>query len=81
VGVIEWEPWYSVSLAEALVYGVTIEQAAASAKPKKARETNSITELASLNQRALVSDLPDTAASCIDQLQAVAVNSSKYFDK
>ena len=80
VWVIEWEPWYSVSLAEALVYGVTIEQAAANATLKKARETTSITELASLIQRALVSDLPETAASCIEQLQAVAVNSSDITD-
>jgi hypothetical protein len=80
VWVIEWEPWYSVSLAEALVYGVTIEQAAANATLKKARETTSITELASLIQRALVSGLPETAASCIDQLQAVAVNSSDITD-
>jgi hypothetical protein len=80
VWVIEWEPWYSVSLAEALVYGVTIEQAAANATLKKARETTSITELASLIQCALVSDLPETAASCIEQLQAVAVNSSDITD-
>ena len=80
VWVIEWEPSYSVSLAEALVYGVTIEQAAANATLKKARETTSITELASLIQRALVSDLPETAASCIEQLQAVAVNSSDVTD-
>jgi Family of unknown function (DUF5682) len=48
VWVIEWEPWYSVSLAEALVHEVTIEQAAANATLKKARDTTSITELASL---------------------------------
>src|SRR5437660_591544 len=80
VWVIEWEPSYSVSLAEALVHGVTIEQAAANATLKKARETTSITELASLIQSALVSDLPETASSCIDQLQAVAVNSSDVTD-
>jgi hypothetical protein len=80
VWVIEWEPWYSVSLAEALVYGATIEQAAANATLKKARETTSITELAGLIQRAFVSDLPETAASCIEQLQAVAVNSSDITD-
>jgi hypothetical protein len=80
VWVIEWEPWYSVSLAEALVHGVTIEQAAANATLKKAREMTSITELASLIQSALVSDLPETASSCIDQLQAVAVNSSDVTD-
>jgi hypothetical protein len=80
VWVIEWEPWYSVSLAEALVHGVTIEQAAANATLRKARDTTSITELASLIQSALVSDLPETASSCIDQLQAVAVNSSDVTD-
>jgi hypothetical protein len=80
VWVIEWEPCYSVSLAEALVYGVTIEQAAANATLQKARDTTSITELASLIQRALVSDLAETAASCIAQLQAVAVNSSDITD-
>ena len=80
VWVIKWDPSYSVSLAEALVYGVTIEQAAANSTLKKARETTSITELASLIQRALVSDLPETADACIEQLQAVAVNSSDITD-
>jgi hypothetical protein len=80
VWVIEWEPWYSVSLAEALVHGVTIEQAAANATLKKARETTSITELAGLIQSAFVADLPETAASCIEQLQAAAVSSSDITD-
>jgi hypothetical protein len=80
VWVIKWEPEYSVSLAQALVYGVTIEQAAASATLKRAQETTSITELAGLIQSALVADLPETAASCIQQLQAVAVSSSDVTD-
>jgi hypothetical protein len=80
VWVIEWKPEYSVSLAEALVYGVTIEQAAANLTLKRARETTSITELASLIQQALVADLPETAASCIEQLQSAAVNSSDITD-
>jgi hypothetical protein len=80
VWVIEWEPWYSVSLAAALVYGITIEQAAANATLKKARETTSITELAALIQSTLVADLPEASASCIEQLQAVAVNSSDMTD-
>ena len=80
VWVIEWAPGYSVSLAEALVYGVTIEQAAANATLKKAQETTSITDLASLIQSALVADLSETAASCIEQLQAVAVNSTDITD-
>jgi hypothetical protein len=80
VWVIKWEPEYSVSIAQALVYGVTIEQAAASATLKRAQETTSITELAGLIQSALVADLPETAASCIQQLQAVAVSSSDVTD-
>ena len=80
VWVIKWEPEYSVSLAQALVYGVTIEQAAANATLKRAQETTSITELAGLIQSALVADLPETAASCIQQLQAVAVSSSDVTD-
>lgn len=80
VWVIEWEPSYSVSLAAALVYGVTIERAAANATLKKAHETTSITELARLIQSALVADLPETGASCIQQLQSVAVNSSDITD-
>lgn len=80
VWVIKWDPSYSVSLAAALVYGVTIEQAAANATAKKAAETTSITQLAGLIQSALVADLPETAASCIQQLQSVAVNSSDITD-
>jgi hypothetical protein len=80
VWVIQWEPWYSVSLAEALVYGVTIEEAAANTTLKKARETTSITDLAGLIQHALVADLPGVAGSCIAELQGVAVNSSDITD-
>jgi hypothetical protein len=80
VWIIEWEPWYSVSLAAALVYGVTIEQAAANSTLKKAGETTSITDLAALIQSALVADLPETATLCIQQLQAVAVSSSDITD-
>ncbi len=80
IWVIEWEPWYSVSLAAAVVYGVTIEQAAANATLKKARESTSITDLAALIQSALVADLPETSATCIEQLQAFAVNSSDITD-
>jgi hypothetical protein len=80
IWVIEWKPEYSVRLAEALVHGVTIEQAAARWTVSDARDTNSITELASLIQNALVADLRDAAASCIERLQAAAVNSSDITD-
>jgi hypothetical protein len=80
IWVIEWKPEYSVRLAEALVHGVTIEQAAARWTLSDARDTNSITELATLIQNALVADLRDAAASCIERLQAAAVNSSDITD-
>jgi hypothetical protein len=80
VWVIEWKPEYSVRLAEGLVHGVTIEQAAAHWTLSTARSTNSITELARLVQNALVADLPDAVGSCIERLQAAAVNSSDITD-
>jgi hypothetical protein len=80
VWMIRWDPSYSVSLAAALVYGVTIEQAAANVTAKKASETTSITGLTGLIQSALVADLPETAASCIQQLQSVSVSSSDITD-
>src|SRR5215471_6824026 len=80
VWMIRWDPSFSVALAEALVYGVTIEQAAANSTLKRAQGSTSITELAGLIQSALVADLPETAASCIAQLQSVAVSSSDITD-
>ncbi|HLJ88183.1 MAG TPA: DUF5682 family protein, partial [Candidatus Angelobacter sp.] len=80
VWVIQWDPRYSVSLAEALVFGVTIEQAAANATVKKARETTSIAEIAALIQSVLVADLPEAATTCIERLQDVAVSSSDITD-
>ena len=80
VWMIRWDPSFSVALAEALVYGVTIEQAAANSTLKRAHGSTSITELAGLIQSTLVADLPETAASCIAQLQSVAVSSSDITD-
>ena len=69
-----WEPELSVKLAEALVYGVTIEQAAAGAAIAKSGATAAIQELAELVRRCLLSDLPEAAQECIALLQAAAVN-------
>lgn len=80
VWMLQWQPSYSVSLAQAVVHGVTIEQAAANATLKQARETRSITALAGLVQSALVADLPDTASACIELLQAAAVTSGDITD-
>jgi hypothetical protein len=72
-----WEPEFSVALAEALVFGGTIEQAAANAQLDRASKTNSISALAEMIHEALVADLPDAATACIERLQAAAVQANE----
>jgi hypothetical protein len=72
-----WAPELSVALAEALVYGGTIEQAAANAQLDRAAKTNSIPELAEMVRGTLVADLPGAAAACIERLQAAAVQAAE----
>lgn len=74
IWVIAWTPELSVKLAEALIHGVTIEQAAAGAAVACAAETNDIRLLADLVRRCLMSDLAGAAERCIGLLQAAAVN-------
>lgn len=73
---LAWTPDMMVALAEALVWGVTIEQAAAVATMERAGKTQSVSDLAELVRSALVSDLPEAATACIAQLQASAVSLS-----
>ena len=80
VWTLRWLPELSVALAEALIYGVTIEQAAGNATLARANESNSVTALAELIRGALVADLPNVATSCIERLQAVAVHASDITD-
>lgn len=75
-----WQPELSVKLAEAVVHGVTIEQAAAHATVEKARSTTSLKVLAGLVQGALVADLPAAATKCIELLQAAAVSDGDITD-
>ncbi len=77
---VAWTPSLTVNLAEALVWGVTIEQAAAGATVDQAGKTTSVTGLADLVRAALVADLPDAATACIDRLQAAAVHLSDITD-
>jgi uncharacterized protein DUF5682 len=70
---LAWAPELSVKLAEALIYGVTIEQAAAGAATARAAENSQISDLAELVRRCLLSDLPNAAEHCIAKLQAAAV--------
>ena len=73
---LAWAPEFSVRLAEALVHGATIEQAAAGAAAAQAGKSNTVGELTSLVRRCLLADLPDTAQTCIARLQAAAVNAT-----
>jgi hypothetical protein len=80
VWVLRWVPELSVALAEALIHGVTIEQAAGNRTLERARASNSVTELAGMIRAALVADLPDAAANCIERLQAAAIHASDITD-
>ncbi len=77
---VAWTPGMTVALAEALVWGVTIEQAAAGATVERAAGTTAITTLAELVRGALIADLPDAATACIERLQAAAVHVSDVTD-
>ncbi|HTW80078.1 MAG TPA: DUF5682 family protein [Terracidiphilus sp.] len=74
---IRWVPELSVSLAEALVYGGTIEQAASNRQLERAVKSTSISEQAELIRAALVADLPVAARACIERLQETAVQASE----
>ena len=70
-----WVPELSVRLAEALVHGVTIEQAAAGAAIAQAAAHGADpASWPSVVRRCLLSDLPEAAQRCIALLQAAAVN-------
>lgn len=77
---LRWEPEFSVALADALVFGVTVEQAAAGAALAQAEATRSISALTELIQATLVADLGEAANACIDRLQTTAVHSSDMTD-
>lgn len=72
---LAWTPILSVKLAEALVYGVTIEQAAGNKAIMQARECRDVATLARLVKTCLLADLPQAAEACIASLQAAAVDS------
>ncbi|KAA0690598.1 hypothetical protein DTW90_29695 [Neorhizobium sp. P12A] len=77
---LTWSPEMSVGLAEALVWGLTIEQAAAVATVDRGRKAEGIAALSELVRGALVSDLPEAAGACIDLLQAAAVLNNDITD-
>ncbi len=72
---LAWNPSLAVNLAEALVYGATIEQAAAGKAMAQSRDSNDVAMLAGLVKACLLADLPEAAEHCITRLQAAAVGS------
>ncbi|PCK86914.1 hypothetical protein CPT32_10900 [Rhizobium sophoriradicis] len=77
---LAWSPDMSVGLAEAFVWGLTIEQAAAAATIDRGRNANGIAALSELVRGVLVADLPEAASACIDLLQAAAVQNNDITD-
>jgi hypothetical protein len=80
IWILRWVPELSVALAEALIHGVTIEQAAGNRTLERARASNSVTDLAEMIRAALVADLPAAATDCIERLQAAAIHASDITD-
>jgi len=72
---LAWNPGLAVNLAEALVYGVTIEQAAEGKAVAQSRDSGDVAVLAGLVKACLLADLPEAAELCITRLQAAAVDS------
>lgn len=73
---LRWEPEFSVKLAEALIYGTTIEQAAGNCAVAKARATQSLPAMAEAVNGCLLAGLDDAARVTISILQARATASS-----
>jgi hypothetical protein len=74
---LRWIPELSVALAEALVFGGTIEQAAANSLLDRAAKTASIGNLSGMIRAAFLADLDQAAAACIQRLQSAAVQASE----
>ena len=73
---LRWEPEFSVLLAEALVFGTTIEQAAGNAAISKAREASNPADIANIVRGCLLAGLDDAARETIHRLQAAAASTS-----
>ena len=72
---LAWSPILAVRLAEAMVFGVTIEQAARNRTVARCEELRDVAALADLVRACLLADLPEAADRCIARLQAVAISS------
>lgn len=73
---LKWEPEFSVRLAEALVWGTTVEQAAGNAAVAAAERAVSLQEVSSLVRDCLDAGLAQAAERAIAILQGAAAQSS-----
>ncbi len=73
---LRWEPEFSVRLAEALVFGTTVEQAAGNAAVAAARKAGSVKEIAATVKDCLLAGLDEAARVTIGILQGAASTSS-----
>lgn len=76
IWMLAWQPEFSVRLAEALIYGVTIEQAAGGRARALAEKETNIATLADLVRHCLLADLAVAARDCIARMQAAAVGAA-----
>ncbi len=74
--ILRWEPEFSVALAEALVYGTTIEQAAGNAAIEEARAAGSLAGISDIVRGCLLAGLDEAARQTIALLQERAVATS-----
>ncbi|MGH6816323.1 MAG: DUF5682 family protein, partial [Hyphomicrobiaceae bacterium] len=69
---LRWDPEFSVRLAEALVYGTTIEQAAGNGALAAARNAASLADISDVVKGCLLAGLDGAARTAISLLQARA---------
>lgn len=69
---LRWDPELSVSLAENLIHGTSIEAAAGNRAIAEASEGATVSALAELVQACLLADLEEAARRCVERLQSVA---------
>lgn len=73
---LRWEPEFSVRLAEALVHGTTVEQAAGNAAVAAARDAPALAGVSDIVRSCLLAGLDAAARTTIALLQARAAGSS-----
>jgi hypothetical protein len=69
---LRWDPEFSVRLAEAIIHGPTIVEAASNAAVSSARDASDLGMLSAIVQRCLLADLGEAARVAIRLLQAKA---------